>query len=95
MIIDENDDDLKGEEWKGVKKPKKLKTNPSGPYNVKFKFKNIEWNISIENVTDNDYQVTARSNVKVDENEIEILKNYLQEEGFEEEAKKHNLYWFL
>jgi hypothetical protein len=97
MNVDDfsEDDDLEGEGWKALKKPKQknFKTNPAGPYNVKFQFKNIEWDITIKNITENDYKVIARSNIKVDQDEIEILKYYLQEEGFEEEAKKHNLFW--
>lgn len=93
----EDENDFEGEEWKNLKKPKrkKIRTNPSGPYNVRFQFKGVEWDITIENVTENDYKVTARSNIKVAENEIDVLKYYLQEEGFEEEAKKHNLLWFF
>ena len=92
----EDENDYEGEEWKNVKKPKRknIKTNPSGPYNVKFKFKNVEWDITIENISEDDYKVTARSSIKVDEKEIDILKYYLQEEGFEEEAQKHNLFGF-
>lgn len=94
MIIDD-DNDFEGEEWKGLKKQKKkkIKTNPSGPYNLKFQFKGVKWDITIENVTEDDYKVIARSDVKINESEIESLKYYLQEEGFEEEAKKHNLFW--
>lgn len=96
MLTEDHDDDYEGEEWKSVsKKKKKLKVNPNGPFNFKFSFKNILWDITIENTDENDYAVTARSNVKVGPEEIECLKHYLQAEGFEEEAKKHNLYWYL
>jgi hypothetical protein len=96
MLADDFEDDLEGDEWKRVsKKKKKIKTNPKGPYNLKFSFKKILWDITIENISENDYKVIARSNVKVDPEEIECLKHYLQAEGFEEEAKKHNLYWHL
>ena len=78
---------------KSQKKSKKLKTNPNGPYRVKFTFKNIKWNIIIENESEDVFKVLARSNVKVKQEEIEILKNYLQAEGFEEDAKRHNLIW--
>ena len=97
MITEPDDDDLEGEDWKSIKKPKRkrIKTNPKGPYNLKFKFKSVNWDITIENVDENDYKVIAKSNVKVEPEMIEALKHYLQQEGFEEEAKKHNLYWYM
>jgi hypothetical protein len=74
-------------------KKQKLKTNPNGPYKLKITFKNVKWNITIENESEDTFKVLARSNVKVNSEEIETLKNYLQAEGFEEEAQEHNLFW--
>jgi hypothetical protein len=95
-MITEPDDDFEGEEWKGIKpKRKRIKFNPKGPYNLKFTFKGVDWDITIENIEENDYKVTAKSNKKVEPEMIDALKYYLQQEGFEEEAKKHNIYWYM
>ena len=93
----DHEDDHEGEEWKATPKKKykkkKLRTNPDGPYNVKFVFKNVNWDITIENESEDDFKVIARSDIKVSSDEIEVLKNYLQAEGFEDAATKHNLFW--
>jgi hypothetical protein len=75
------------------KKLGEFKTNPKGPYKIQFKFKNIDWNITIQNINFNDFKVVARSSVKVNKSELEILKKYLKDEGFEQAARKHNLFW--
>jgi hypothetical protein len=75
------------------KKLGKFKTNPKGPFKFKMTFKGVNWEIKIENVDMNDFKVTAKSNVKVDLDELEIIKRYLRDEGFEQAARKHNLYW--
>jgi hypothetical protein len=87
------DDDFSGESWKGQKKSKKLKTNPAGPYELDIMFSGVNWNIVIENITIEDFKVTAKSDKKVNQNQINVLKKYLQDEGFEVAAKKHNLFW--
>ena len=55
-----HEDDHEGEEWKATPKKKykkkKLRTNPDGPYNVKFVFKNVNWDITIENESEDDNQ---------------------------------------
>jgi hypothetical protein len=71
----------------------KFKTNPKGPYKIKFIFKGVNWDIKIQNVSLEDFKVVARSNKKVSQSELEILKKYLKDEGFEQAARKHNLYW--
>jgi hypothetical protein len=75
------------------KKQGKFKTNPSGPYNFEMKFKGVNWVIKIENVSLDDFKVTAESDVKVKKKDLEILKRYIQDEGFEQAARKHNLFW--
>jgi hypothetical protein len=88
------DDDFSDESWKGSKKKsKKLKTNPAGPFEMEIIFRGTKWDIVIENITINDFKVTAKANKKVDKGQIEVLKKYLQDEGFEMAAKKHNLFW--
>jgi hypothetical protein len=75
------------------KKSKRLKKNPRGLYNVNFIFKGIQWDITIDNIAYDEFKITAKSNVKVDQGEVDVLKRYLQDEGFEEAATKHNLEW--
>jgi hypothetical protein len=87
------EEDNNSEDWKNIKKSKTCKVNPAGAYRVSLTFKGIKWDISIESISLNDFKVTARSNVKVEQPEVDILKKYLQDEGFEEAARKHNLYW--
>jgi hypothetical protein len=87
------DDDFSDETWNNQKKSKKVKTNPAGPYEIEFMFKGVNWNIVIENISMTDFKVTARSDKKIKKEELIILKRYLQDEGFEMAAKKHNLFW--
>lgn len=87
------DDDFSSESWKDQKKSKKLKVNPAGPYEVELMFKGVNWHIVIENITFDDFKVTAKSDRKVKHEQVDILKRYLQAEGFEMAAKKHNLFW--
>jgi hypothetical protein len=70
-----------------------FKTNPNGNYKVELMFKGIKWKIEIKNLDTERYKILARSNVKVDPDELENLKRYLIAEGFEHEARQHNLFW--
>ena len=87
------DSDFDEEKMKFEGDVKKTKTNPAGPYKVKMVFKGVKWDIKIENVTLEMFKISAKSNVKVDKQEVEILKKYIKDEGFELAAKKHNLFW--
>ena len=93
--FNEPDDDNDGDEWKEKKKkPKgKIKVNPAGPYQVELLFRGVNWNIVIENVSYDLFKVKAYSDKKISKDEISLLKKYLELEGFEDAAKKHNLYW--
>jgi hypothetical protein len=75
------------------KKQGEFKTNPNGPYNFEMKFKGVHWIIKIESLSLNDFKVTAASDIKVRKKDLDILKKYLQDEGFEQAARKHNLFW--
>ena len=86
-------DSSENESWKG-KKQKKLKQNPSGPFCIKnFVYKNTIWDIIIENITYDDFKVTAACDKEVSAKFVESLKRYLELEGFQDAAKKHNLFW--
>lgn len=71
----------------------KIKTNPAGPYKISLTFKGVKWSIKIENIAINKFKINAKSNIKVARTEVDILKKYLKDEGFEMAAKKHNLFW--
>ena len=88
-----SDDYDESDEWKNLKKHKPFKLNPSGPYKVKLLFKNVNWSITIENISMEDFKVTAISDKKVSKSHLSVLKKYLQDEGFEQAARKHNLFW--
>jgi hypothetical protein len=88
------DDDFSEKNQKSPKrKSKKLKTNPAGPYELELTFWGIDWYIVIENLTMEDFKVTAKSDKKVGKHYVDTLKRYLKAEGFEMAAKKHNLFW--
>jgi hypothetical protein len=70
-----------------------FKTNPNGNYKVELMFKGIKWKIEIKNLDMERYKILAKSNVKVDPDELENLKRYLIAEGFEYAARQHNLFW--
>lgn len=90
---DADEDDFYEKKKSPSKRSKKLKKNPSGLYNVNLIFKGIQWDITIDNVSYDEFKITAKSNVKVNQDEVNVLKRYLQDEGFEDAATKHNLDW--
>jgi hypothetical protein len=91
---DDDDDDDDDEFWKEQTKNKKtFKVNPKGPYTLKITVKGILWNVVIKSISHNDFKVKALSNKKASKNDLEVLKVYLDKEGFIDAAKKHNLYW--
>jgi hypothetical protein len=75
------------------KKQKDFTTNPAGPFKFKITFKGVNWSVKIESLSMQDFKITAKSNVKVAQEECEIFKKYIRDEGFEIAARKHNLYW--
>jgi len=86
---DEDEDDIQ----KFQEKLGKFKTNPKGDYKVELTFKGVKWKIKIKSISMNDFKVTAQSNVRVEQDELEVIKKYLIDEGFEQAARKHNLFW--
>ena len=87
------DDESENEIQEFQKKLGNFKTNPNGNYKIQLTFKGVNWKIEIKNIDMDSYKIIARSNVKVDEDELEILKKYLIDEGFEHAARQHNLFW--
>lgn len=87
------DDESENEIQEFQKKLGDFKTNPNGNYKIQLTFKGVNWKIEIKNIDMDSYKIIARSNVKVDGDELEILKKYLIDEGFEHAARQHNLFW--
>jgi hypothetical protein len=67
--------------------------NPNGPYKVKLTYKGIDFKVTIDNDTFQDFSIKMVSNSAVDESLLSSLKDYLKQEGFLDEALYHNLYW--
>ena len=90
------DDEFNEEEYE---KPKKeFVTNPLGPYKLEIKFKGIDYDITIENITYKKFKVCAITKDTDDdmekvEEDIKILEKYLNDEGFYIAARKWNLYY--
>ena len=71
----------------------KLKKNVNGPYNVILTIQGIEYDITIDNITTNEFEITINSDSKPSIEQMEVVKSYLEWEGFEDAARKHNLFW--
>lgn len=100
MLDDYFDDNFtphEGEGWKLNKnKKKKLSSNPNGHYKIEdFLFRGILWSkIIIENVTHDEFKVTASTEEEdINKEDLDSLRSYLSKEGFEQAARKHNLFW--
>jgi len=76
-----------------INKKKSFKDNPNGPYKLKITVKGINWDVTIKSTSPVDHKVKAISDKKASKNDLEVLKNYLEKEGFNDAAKKHNLFW--
>jgi hypothetical protein len=81
------------EEQDSPKEQQKTRTNPKGSYIFNMIFKGVEWDIKIENLSLTDFKISAKAFEKVSKSELEVLKRYLIAEGFQDAAKKHNLFW--
>lgn len=99
--MDEYYDDEYGDEFyqdSAKRKKKKLKdTNPKGAYTFEILFKNIKYLIKIENITYEDYKISAKviedKDNKFQEEDLISLKRYINNEGFFMAAKKWNLFY--
>jgi hypothetical protein len=67
--------------------------NPKGPYKVNLKYKGIDFKVSIDNETFQDFIIKISSKQKSNEVILDSLKDYLKQEGFLDDALYHNLYW--
>jgi hypothetical protein len=91
---DDNDDSYE-EVTKNKRKPEKLKTNPSGPFHFKMTYLGIFCNVTIQNIKKDEFKISIDSSKKLNKSLLKHLTNYLKAEGFEDEATKHNLFWYM
>lgn len=68
-------------------------TNPEGPYRVKLTYKGIDCHIQIKNINECEFDIRVKTNKKLNHSDLSGLKQYLDAEGFTNEARKHNLFW--
>jgi hypothetical protein len=89
-LYDDDDDIIKNK-----RKRKKIKSNPSGPFNFKMTYRGIYCDITIQNITKDEFEVTVNSSQKLNKKLLQSLNRYLEAEGFQDEARNHNLYWYM
>jgi hypothetical protein len=71
----------------------KLITNPNGPYKIKLFYRGVDCFVQIKNITETELDIRVKTEKVLEETEMVGLMNYLNEEGFTNEAIKHNLFW--
>jgi hypothetical protein len=57
-------------------------------YKVNLTFKNVKCNILIKNIDDYEFEIYVKANKKLESKDLQALKNYLESEGFNDEARK-------
>lgn len=67
--------------------------NPKGPYKVELTYKGIDFKVTIDNDTFQDFIIKIVSKGVRNQNLMDSLRDYLKHEGFLDEALYHNLYW--
>lgn len=90
------DDDFTEDQIKEKRKSKER--NPKGPYEVDLKYKGIEFQVIIENVTFDKFKIAIYTdNEEIPEKHleevIESLKKYIELEGFFLAARKWNIFY--
>jgi hypothetical protein len=68
-------------------------TNPEGPYRIKLKYKGIDCHIQMKSISECEFDIRVKTNQKLEQSDLLGLKEYLDAEGFTNEARKHNLFW--
>lgn len=66
--------------------------NKNKCYNINLIFKNVKCNVLINNIDDYEFEIRVKANKKMTSKDLQALKNYLESEGFNDEARKYNLY---
>jgi hypothetical protein len=68
-------------------------TNPQGPYRIKLTYKGIDCHIQMKSISECEFDIRVKTKQKMTESDLFGLKEYLDAEGFTNEARKHNLMW--
>ena len=68
-------------------------TNPEGPYRIKLIYKGIDCFIQMKNVSESEFDIRVKTKQPMSASDLAGLKEYLDAEGFTNEATKHNLFW--
>lgn len=68
-------------------------TNPKGPYRVKLTYKGVDCFIQMKNISENEFDIRVKTKQPINSSDLTSLKEYLDAEGFTNEATKHNLFW--
>ncbi len=67
--------------------------NPNGHYNIDIVIRGIKCNVRIINESYNKFKFEVTSKKTLSQQFLDYIGDYLQKEGFSEEARKHNLEW--
>jgi hypothetical protein len=67
--------------------------NPKGYYNVNLTLRGIRCNVKIINESYNKFKLEVQSKKILSDDFLKFIGEYLENEGFNEEARKHNLEW--
>ena len=67
--------------------------NPKGHYNIDLTLRGVKCNVRIINESYNKFKLEVSSKKTLSEEFLTFIGEYLNQEGFNEEARKHNLEW--
>jgi hypothetical protein len=67
--------------------------NPSGHYNIDIIIRGIKCNVTIINDAYNKFRFEVKSKKTLSQEFLDYIGEYFEQEGFSEEARKHNLEW--
>lgn len=67
--------------------------NPNGYYNINITMRGIKCNVKIINESYNSFKLEVASKKTLTQEFLDFIGYYMQEEGFNEEARKYNLEW--
>lgn len=68
-------------------------TNPKGPYRIKLTYKGIDCHIQMKSINEYEFDIRVKAKKPMQPSDLAGLREYLDAEGFTNEARKHNLMW--
>ena len=69
--------------------------NPKGFYTINLTLRGIKCKVKIINDSYNKFRIEVESKSILSDEFLDFIGQYMQNEGFNEEARKHNLEWNL